>query len=540
MTERQIERMRSDLRVAARLCGCTPETLPMDPIVLRPLLVKVLPGVATVRASRWSSLRSALRRLALLVGAHAPLVRGASCDDAAWQGVLDAAPDTPQRPALRRFAEWAIAEGLHAETITDGDLRRFGTWRSAVSHDLRIASMIGEARRLWNMMVVQTPGFPGKRLVASGPEARRTLVVVTDLPPVLQEELAAFAARLTSPSNPWEGKRLAPATARLYIDNLRRALTLLAGRPRGLSDIMSLADLADPAVLQQILETDWVISGRRWREGAPQLSAAVISYATRVLNFDDDRLRPLRALACRVKPEHRGKLSPAIRRKLGAFDDASVRSALYRVGSALRAEGEQLRRDGSVIRGAERFRAGVAIDLLLRGCLRRRTLVEIDIARHLVRGPGGRLQAVHLDGDTTKNRVEVRIALPPDLARALDRYLAVHRPGLPGAESSWLFPSHSPGQHLGADGWGRTLGRLVQRRIGAEFTPHLGRHVAASMLFSADAEAGRAVQHVLGHADPRTSRKYGVLVNRGAQQQFGELVDAAVARRPSDRGPGAR
>lgn len=49
---RQLGRLRSDVRVAARLCGRTPETLPTDPLALRPLLVKVIPGAATVRASR--------------------------------------------------------------------------------------------------------------------------------------------------------------------------------------------------------------------------------------------------------------------------------------------------------------------------------------------------------------------------------------------------------------------------------------------------------------------------------------------------------
>jgi integrase len=445
--------------------------------------------------------------------------------------VLDAAPDTPQRPALRRFVEWAAAEGLRPEAVTDEHLRRFLEWRAATTHDLFLTPMASAARRLRNAMVASTPGFPGQRLVARGRDARRTLIAVSELPPVLQRELAAFAERLAAPVNPWEGKALASATVTLYVDNLRRALTLLAGRPQGLSDVVSVADLATPKILRETLEADWLAAGRRWREGTPQVSAAIIAYATRVLGFGDEQLRPLRELARRVKPENRGKLSPSVRRRLGAFDDDAVRGALFRVGAALRAEGERLRRDGSVIRGAERFRAGEAIDLLLRGCLRRRTLVEINVAKHLVRGPGGRIQAVHLDGDTTKNRVEVRVALPPDLARALDRYLSVHRAELPGAESGWLFASPRPGEHLGADGWGRSLARLVERHVGAEFTPHMARHIAASMLFAADAEAGRAVQHVLGHADPRTSRKYGVLVNRGAQRQFGELVDAAVARR---------
>lgn len=531
LSARQIERLRSDVRVAARLCGRTPETLPTDPLALRPLLVKVIPGAATVRASRWSSIRSTLRRIAVGVGAHAPRLRAARCDDAAWQMVLDAAPETPQRPALRRFVEWAVAEGLRPETITDEHLRHFSAWRAATTHDLFLAPMVSAARRLWNAMVSTAPGFPGQRLVARGRDARRTLLAVSDLPPVLQRELAAFAERLVAPVNPWEGKPLSSATVRLYTENIRRALTLLAGRPQGLSDISSLADLATPRILREILEADWLANGRRWREGTPQISAAIISYASRVLGFSDEQLRPLRELARRVKPEHRGKLAPAIRRKLGAFDDDAVRGALYRAGASLRAEGERLRRDGSVIRGAERFRAGVAIDLLLRGCLRRRTLVEIDVAKHLVRGRGGRIEAVHLDGSTTKNNVEIRIGLSPDLARALDRYLAVHRPELPGAESNWLFPSPRPGAHLGADGWGRSLAQLVERHVGTEFTPHLARHIAASMLFAADSEAGRAVQHVLGHADPRTSRKYGVLRNAGAQRAFGELVDAAVARR---------
>ena len=94
-----------------------------------------------------------------------------------------------------------------------------------------------------------------------------------------------------------------------------------------------------------------------------------------------------------------------------------------------------------------------------------------------------------------KGAKERTIPMHPDLRPYCDELLA--HPG-------WAFPSHViPGQHVTPE----TIQRMVTRALGEPWRTHDLRRYFATAAYDATRDL-RAVQELLGHADPATTSKY--------------------------------
>lgn len=123
----------------------------------------------------------------------------------------------------------------------------------------------------------------------------------------------------------------------------------------------------------------------------------------------------------------------------------------------------------------------------------------------------------------------------------LDRSPAerVHRPrvgddsatlGLDRAEAAALLDAAGAGR-ISRHGATRALARLARAAgIAKRLSPHSLRHTAATLALDAGPPL-RVVQDMLGHADPRTTRRYdrarGALDGHGTYQLAGYLTGAA-------------
>jgi site-specific recombinase XerD len=134
------------------------------------------------------------------------------------------------------------------------------------------------------------------------------------------------------------------------------------------------------------------------------------------------------------------------------------------------------------------------------------------------------------------------LTLPAPAAARIDAYLAerdgqARRPHQAPAEPRALFATASGNRLFAADVW-RIVRRLAARAgLPDELACHLGpeamRHSFATLYLDAGGSL-RDLQHVMGHADPRTTRRYDR--TRHAARAPGDVVAAYLAsRRPAQR-----
>jgi len=129
------------------------------------------------------------------------------------------------------------------------------------------------------------------------------------------------------------------------------------------------------------------------------------------------------------------------------------------------------------------------------------------------------------------------LPLPAAAAARIDAYLA-SRPVRAGP----LFATRTGGRLFAADVW-RLVRRLAARAgLPADLAGHLGPHAMRYSFATLYLDAGgslRELQNALGHADPRTTRRYD-RARRPAGRSPGDLVAAYLADPASAarRGPG--
>lgn len=102
-----------------------------------------------------------------------------------------------------------------------------------------------------------------------------------------------------------------------------------------------------------------------------------------------------------------------------------------------------------------------------------------------------------------KGRIPRDIALSPVLLERLRIYCRRYKP------KRWLFPSERRADGLLDQRTVRYLCRTAGRRAGVKqrIHPHLFRHACATHMLEAGADL-RTIQHLLGHADIRTTARY--------------------------------
>jgi site-specific recombinase XerD len=112
-------------------------------------------------------------------------------------------------------------------------------------------------------------------------------------------------------------------------------------------------------------------------------------------------------------------------------------------------------------------------------------------------------QQMIIDVREGKGRVPRKIALSPALLDRLRIYCRRYKP------QQWLFPSSQRLDQTMEERTVRYLCRVAGRRAGVQqrIHPHLFRHACATHMLEAGADL-RTIQHLLGHADIRTTARY--------------------------------
>ena len=211
---------------------------------------------------------------------------------------------------------------------------------------------------------------------------------------------------------------------------------------------------------------------------------------------------------------------------------------LVALGQALMAQADDAATGWPAERAAL-HRDGLLIALLAHRPLRARNLVAIRIGQHLVRrGDGWWLV---FTPEETKTRVVLEVPWPAELAPALHRHLADHRPVLlargarPDAAREALWVSKQGRQMSGA-AIRHQVGARTAAAFGRPLSPHLFRDCAATAVAIAAPQRIGIVPRLLGHTTLTTSeRHYNLAGSLEAGRRYADTIATLRSPQPISR-----
>jgi integrase len=534
--------MASAVALLERATGRPTAALPLAPIELVPLLNRVLPARLRITKKRWSNARGLLAAVAARTGHADPRApRGSVPLTGAWAGLPARLGRRARAAALGGFARFCQARGIAPDDVDEAAFEAYRAWLAERTYTLRPNGAVSGARLAWNAGAKAASGWPG-RAVAAPSDPRVRALPLGAFPASFVADLQAYLDRLADP-DPLDadiGRRRSPATVVERRRFVLRAASILAepgGTPA--ERITGLDALASEAAMKAVLlELHRRGGGKGWTGQAVTMAMILVHVARTHLRLPEAELAPLLALKQRVVRRTGVGLSARVRDRLAPFDDTRVLARLFRLPEELFAAADRLAADGNPTRAAETHERAVALALLLLP-MRRRNLAALDAERHFLRDDQrGRIAALRIPGEEVKNGIHLEAAVPPPLARRIERHLAAHRPvlakGHHGAAPLWLFPGVR-GRHRDPKNVAEKVARTVQDALGVPFNLHLVRHLAATVLYDAHPGNEPVVQRLFAHTQLKTTRRmYGQLGTRGAEAAWAELVDGrreAIRRR---------
>ena len=532
--KRLLPEARTAVSTLARVTGKTPDALPAAPEHLRPIISAVLPAAHGMSWKRWANIKSAITTLLLESGWIAPESRPKAPQGAAWRPVLDlAARDlgTFQHAPLGPFARYCASRGRGPSAVESPDLTAYEQWRTTRTLDMYPRHTAISVSIAWRRLRAAHPEL-GLHALQLKSRVWRKAMRETEFPAGFQAELAAYLAQMRhpdplNPDHPRPSRELTVQHARRAI--LRTATYLVAaGTPA--SGLVRLAQLVSPDAYRTVLLALHQEFGGQWNDVAANIAGNLLTMARYWVRPGAETISELETLRSLVRPQKSG-LSRRVRDRLAQFSTDEARSELFDLPQRGFEAADRMLRDGNPRAAAKQHEAALALAILLAQPIRVGNLAGLDITRHLARDRRHRLQRIVIVAGEVKNRRDIDVILPRELAARIERHISVFRPHVPGHdEGSSLFPGRS-GASRKPETIGRVLRRMVERQLGARFNAHLARHLAAEMLMEDDPNNIVVVQRLLGHADPKTTASiYGITRTSAAQGKYAGLVEGLRQR----------
>jgi integrase len=533
----QLREIHSAVSTLSRVLELPPSSIPLAPLLLRPLLKRVVPQRFRVGRKRWSNVRSAIVTLAIAVDLHEPRWPRRFVVPAPWNAQYRAVP-VFHRGFIVRFIRFCAVQGIAPELVDDATVQRFKRHVEERSYSPHPRGVVWRCVGLWNRFAGTVPGWPTQRLTPPRKD-RKVARPITAYSSAFQEDLRRYLSLLNGADPFAEGAPARPLST-VTIDERRRAFlraaSILVDSGTDLQNIRSLADLVTPVAMRTVLLRLHEHNGRRWTGFAKQVAGYLLHLARSYVRPNQEQISELERIWRKI-PHAAPGLTQRARNRLAAFESpVRLRRLFDAPEQAVRLADRRL--DSAPVRAAHLHEAAIALQVLVHTALRRRNLIELDIRKHFVRGIRGRITSLRIPGEETKNGRPIDWDVPAAVATRLDRHITVFRPHLPGAgQSSFLFPG-AGGRHRNAETIARAIKALVRDYVGAQFTPHLARHIMATLLYADNPSNGAIVQRALGHVSIQTAEKmYGIARSSGALAVLDEVIKRRLQRRIPSRSP---
>jgi site-specific recombinase XerD len=484
-------------------------------------------GMAPQTFANWKSL---LRRAFKVAGLSIQPGRNRGPLPDVWEKVLAMIPDAWDRRRLGRFAHFAAQQGWRPEDITTEHMLRFLVMLANEALNGNERGGYLQACTTWNKLVGTVPGWPGKA-VAIAPKRDPYMVKYEELRAELRAQIDAFLDALAGGGKSVIGgpvflkgithPPLSPVTVSLRRTQILQFISALVVEGYPLGTLVSVDVVTATKAITAAMNYFFRRAG-----GAMATQIQFIALAIRGLLHHhlsgqlrsrtrqdnghppppsnavvDPRIELLDQIIRQARPTDRG-LKAKNKRCLAQFDDKRNVAALLHLPGRLMKEAVKV---GSKD-GARLAEVALAIELLLMCPIRIGNLVGLDLARHLIKSRPGKKGVAHIviPKGEVKNKREIEFELPIDLARMLHRHVNEFRPLLPGANSSWLFPSTDGGPRL-YKLMARQISGIVRIHTGLTITPHQFRHLGGKFFLDAHPTGHEIVRQVLGHASIDTT-----------------------------------
>ncbi len=530
------QNMESSIRTLCRVVNRQPSFIPVETRAVRNILDQAQSGAVDLSPSRWSNVKSDVRRAIRMSGlTRAGQKRDVPLTDR-WQKLLAKVRDNAQRSTIRRFAQFCSSCQITPEDLGDQILHRYHAFLETTQLYRNPARSVYVLAWAWNKHVAADGSGPYKRLNAPK-RSRKYALNWADMPKSLAVDVAAFHESCLNP-DPLQPNARRPASSvtikgRVFL--LRRYAAALVARGIDKNDLESLRDMFRLDRLKEGLRFFLDRNDNEPCGQVVQLINLALVVGRRWAILPSEEVDEIKALARRLRRTQKG-LTEKNRNRLRQFADDAALDRLLRLPQRLVSEAGKRQLSYRV---ALKVQMALAIEFLIIAQIRVGNLVRLDHNRHFhwARFDGRRVLHLVIPAAEVKNDVDLEFPLPTETAALLDLYMGSYQPTLIGTGSSSLvFPGRDGGPK-NQPGLSRQISATIKRETGLVMNPHLFRHLGAHLVLERHPGNYEEVRRVLGHKKIDTTiENYAGLETAAAVRRFDDVILERRAGPPARSG----
>lgn len=529
-SETRLRDLRSAIRRVASLVGDDPARIALDLPAISAKLATVSPAAAGLTGKSLSNIRSNFMA-GLKASGLKSIQRSAKQPlSARWNELIsEQSSSTRRRIGLSRLARYASANGIEPEEVDDATVdalmtavRRGTLHRKPNGLHRKVAIIWNEAAQGsgFDLQVVKVPSFrvPAKRIEWEFlPDAFCKNV----------DDYLAWSAGTDPFAENARSRALAPQTVKLRRNEIHAAVTALIESGVRPAAITSLADLVSPENFKRILRRrDQMVGGCK-NVFNHFLARALVEIARQWVKVDATVLAELKRLAGKV-PMPMSGLTEKNKRALRQFDDPAVLRRLYELPNRLWAE---VKRDAKPnFLTLAKAQAALAVGMLCFMPIRLQNLATLTFDLHLFmqEGPNA-TSSLELSAGEVKNGMPLAYDIHPVVAKMLIEYRNRIAPKIIGRRPDRVFvKADGTPKNQSSVAW--LIRKYLKRRAGIVLSPHQFRHVATKLVLDAEPGNYETPRQFLGHKSIRTTvDAYAGFDSRRAALHHQHLVEQALA-----------
>lgn len=495
--------LRRDIKKACKWFGQPPDRVEADPRDIQSRFRQISAGGLRVSKKRFANVRSGVRAAMRVAGCTPTSSRGTPLT-ADWDRLLTQAHGKYAKMRLQRFFRYLDRLHVSPSDVTQDladDFLPFLMRHGVVKHPRRVHR---EALKTWNECASKVPQWPQATFKVPFyvdkyilPECDFQPSLIQDIDRFLQQNSTTDEFDLSGRDHP-----LKASTIPSYRNMLLRmaSLAVLAGHP--ITALDSLKNLVELDVVFPALKFHQSRSEKK-----PKALGGCMTWLLMEVSRDfvpwptkearDANVAALKKLAKKLSPP-RG-LSQVNRDRLEPLKDESNLARLFLLAQALLTPLQKVKEPTR--KQALRYSLALVMMILTYCPMRIGSICRLRIDQHI------RWSKPGLQGDLSlsfqrgelKNGEPQNFPLPRDCAQVMKRYLERFRPSLLTSESPFLLPSI----HVDRPKWkgdvSRQLNALIFERTGFHVNPHLFRHLVHLVVLRRFPGAYAMVSRVLTH-----------------------------------------